>query len=77
MVQGGGDALDHLGEDGLGRGEVEPEGSRAAVTEGGPVHDRDVRAIGDELAGDDHAADDLGVNVVRVLDALEVRGAPA
>jgi len=30
-----------------------------------------------QLAGDEHAADDLRVNVVRVLDALEVREAPA
>ena len=49
--QGGGDALDHLGEDGVRRGEVEPERSGAAVAEGGPVHDRDVRAVGDQRAG--------------------------
>ena len=45
------DALDHLGEDRLRGGEVEAEGAGAARAEGGSVHDRDVRAVGDERAG--------------------------
>ena len=49
--QGGGDALDHLGEDRVRGGEVEPEGSGSARAEGGSVHDRDARPVGDEHAG--------------------------
>src|SRR5580704_14032794 len=49
--QGGGDALDHLGEDRMRGGEVEPEGSGSARAEGGSVHDGDTRAVVDEHAG--------------------------
>src|SRR5712691_6419941 len=49
--QGGGGALDHLGEDRLGGGEVEPEGSGAAVAEGGSVDHRDVGTLRHQFAG--------------------------
>ena len=42
-VQGGGDALDHPGEDRVGGGEVEAEGSGAAGAGGGSVYHRDAR----------------------------------
>jgi len=51
LPQGGGDALYHLGEDGLRRGEVEPEGARPARAEGRAVDDGDVRTLDDQLAG--------------------------
>ena len=38
---------DDLGQDGLGRGEIEPEGARPAVAAGGPVDDGHVGALGD------------------------------
>jgi hypothetical protein len=50
-VQDGRDVFNHLGEDGLWCGEVEPECACAACAEGGSVHDRDVRAVDDEFAG--------------------------
>ena len=50
-VQGSGDAFDHLGEDGLRGGEVEPEGSFAAGPEGGSVHHGYPRVLGDQRAG--------------------------
>src|SRR5579875_2401390 len=50
-VERGGHALDHLGEDGPGGGEVEPEASFAGRAEGGAVHDRDAGALGHQIAG--------------------------
>jgi AcrR family transcriptional regulator len=50
-VQGGGHAFDHLGEDGVGGGEVEAEAARAAVAEGRAVHHRDAGPVGDQAAG--------------------------
>jgi len=48
-VQDGGDALHDLGQDGMRGREVEPEGPGAPVAAGGPVHDGDVGAFGDQF----------------------------